>query len=338
MRRKKAFLCFLANLALIFVNYFLLLSFSVGSLNYHSHLIALAPEKLIDLKPELSIGVAEGDENYVFGMIRRLDVDSKGNIYILDWKYRKVKIFDQKGTYLREIVIPAGQGPQEADNLSGIAVTPSGILVINGQWKMILYNSQGEYLRTFKTDFSIFNIGCPGIEGVVGISPNKGKILHRFNLEGHLLESFGEYFPVPKEFESMKEAPMFATPLNFSCSKEGRLFLLNPHRYEIHIFKDGKLEEVLQGKNELFKPVRRLGRGFVATAASVFPVGKYYLVYLHQVEIEKYQADIFLGNKQVGSVDLPGELVASDSQGRLYFIDQREYPKIIRCSVLTTER
>jgi len=292
---------------------------------------AAASEQLINLKQELSIGMAEGDENYIFGMVSGVDVDDRGNIYVLDWRYRKVKTFNSDGKFRWEIFIPAGQGPQEADNLSGLAVTPSGILFLNAGWKVIVYDSEGKYLNTFKTEFRLMNVGCPGFEGVVGIGPHKGQMLHVFDQNGRLLDSFGGLFVVPEEFAAMREAPMFAAPLKFSCSKDGRIFVLNPYRYEVSIFKQGKLAGVLKGKNELFKPVQRLGRAFVATAANIFPVANYILVALRRVEIKEHIADVFSDNKQVGSLMLPGEMVAIDGQGRLYFVEETDYPKIIRC-------
>jgi len=36
--------------------------------------------------------------------------------------------------------------------------------------------------------------------------------------------------------------------------------------------------------------------------------------------------------KQVGSLKLPGEPKAIDYDGKLYLIDQQEYPRLIRCA------
>ena len=90
------------------------------------------------LKPDLSIGIEDGDGNYIFGKISRITLDGDGNIYVLDYKYRVVWIFNEEGIWLRSIAVPSGQGPQEAMNPNGIAVTPKGTLFINDVLKIIV--------------------------------------------------------------------------------------------------------------------------------------------------------------------------------------------------------
>ncbi len=283
--------------------------------------------------PELTIGQESGDENFMFGHISYIDVDPGGNIYIADSKNRQVRVFDRDGRFLRKIAVPQGQGPQELNQISGIAVTPSGLLFINGDRKMIVYDGQGNYLRTFKVDFQVSCIRSAGSEEVIGIGPHEGKILHVFDFEGRLLSSFGEVLEVPKDFEPMKMMPMFGAPLLFSASKDGRVFVLNPHRYQVLVFKDKKLEASLAGSNELYEPLTRMGRGFVSTAAIILPAGKLLLVYFESFKNQEHVADLFIDGKQVGSMKLPGELKAIDYQGKLYMVIPGEFPRVTRYSV-----
>ncbi len=173
--------------------------------------------------------------------------------------------------------MPAGQGPREATNLSGIAVTPGGTLFVNDMQKVIVYGPDGQYLRTFLVDFMISSIGCAGTEELVAIGPNGGKILHVFDPAGKLLASFGDTFTPPGEFAPMKDMPMFGAPLIFNCAKDGRIFVLNPHKYEVSVFKDRKLERTIAGKSELFKPLQKMGRGIVSTAAHIVASGEFVL-------------------------------------------------------------
>lgn len=299
----------------------------------NSQFSAPAEKTAFKLVPELTIGQESGDENLMFGAIFRVDVDAKGNIYVFDGRNRQVRVFSKDGHFLWKISIPAGQGPQETTQIAGIAVTPSGMLFINGDRKMILYDSKGNYLRTFQVNFHISSIGSPGTEEIVGIGPHEGKILHVFNSEGQILDSFGEIFDVPKEFEPMKIMPMFGAPILLSCSNDGRIFVLNPHRYEFLIFRNRKLEASIKGTSEIYEPVTQRGRGFTSTAATILPAQKYILVYLFSYKNQARIADIFLNGKQVGSMELPGELMASDYEGKLYFVSQEEYPRVIRCSI-----
>ncbi len=287
----------------------------------------------ITLTPDLSIGVEDGDENFMFGSISRIDIDGAGNIYVLDYRYRTIRVFDGNGMFLRKVEVPAGQGPREATNLSGIAVTPGGTLFINDMRKVIVYAPDGTYLSTFTVDFMISSIGCPGTEHLVAIGPHAGKILHVFDPEGKRLDSFGEAFPVPKEFEAMKEMPMFQAPLLFNCAKDGRIFVLNPHKYEVSVYMNERLEAVFKGKSPLFRPLERMGRAYISTAAYVARSGDITLVVLSVPVPNRWQADVFRGGRQIGSIDVPGRPFCVDPQNRVYFAVEEDFPKVVRYEV-----
>ncbi|MCX6563397.1 MAG: 6-bladed beta-propeller [Candidatus Aminicenantes bacterium] len=288
-------------------------------------------QPLLTLKPDLTIGVEDGDEKLMFGSISRIDLNDKGDIFILDYKYRKISVFDRDGHYLRTILVPAGQGPQEATNLSGIAVTPSGRLYVNDMRKVIVYGPDGRFERSFLVDFMISSIGCPGTESLVAIGSNRGKILHTFDPTGKLLDSFGDPFPVPAEFEALKDMPMFRAPILFDCSKDGKIFVLNPSKYEVTVFQANHVEQDIRGESALFKPVQRMGRGFVSTAAHIIKSGDYVLVAFQNPDRKaQKKMDIFKAGQQVGSMDISGTPFVVDAQGRIYFAEEEEFPKVRR--------
>jgi hypothetical protein len=288
----------------------------------------------LSLESNLTLGVEDGDEKLMFGRIVSLDIDSLGNIYVLDYKFRRVSVFDSKGKLLKQIAVPEGQGPREATNLSGIAVTPEGTLFINDMRKVIVYGSDGEYRRTFLVDFMISSIGCPGTEELVTIGPHEGKILHVFDAQGKHIDSFGDLFTPPGELEPMKEMPMFGAPVLFNCAKDGRIFMLNPHKYEVSVFKDRKLERVIEGRNDEFKPLQKMGRGFISTAAQIVSSGDFVFVALQKLDPRaKKTADVFQAGKQVGSVDLPGTPYITDAQGMIYIAEEEGFPRVVRYAV-----
>jgi hypothetical protein len=289
----------------------------------------------ITLKPDLVIGVAEGDENLMMEEIARIDLDSAGNIYVLDYKARLIRIFKSAGAFLRNISVPAGQGPKEATDLSGIAVTPKGMVYINDQRKIIVYDAHGNFVRSFLVDFMISAIGCPGTENLVAIGPHAGKILHVFDEAGKLQGSFGAPFAVPAEFEELKDMPMFSAPLVFDSGKDGRIFVLNPNRYEVSVFKDGRLEQVLKGESPLFTPIKKMGRGFVSTAAHITGVGGRVFVALQILDprLQK-KMEVFENGKQVDTLDVKGIPFAADPQGRIYFAEHEDFVKVVRYSVV----
>jgi hypothetical protein len=289
----------------------------------------------VTLKTDLTIGVEDGDENLMFGEVIRIDIDGKGNIYVLDYKFRKIAVFDKDGKLLRIIAVPEGQGPREATNLSGIAVTPGGTLFVNDMGKVIVYGPDGQYIRTFLVNFTISSIGCPGTEDLVAIGPHGGKILHVFDQAGKLLASFGDAFTPPAEYEPIKEMLMCGAPILFNCTKDGRIFVLNPHKYEVSVFKDRKLEHVLDGRSEIFKPFQKKGRGFVSTAAHIVPSGEFVFVCFRNPDPKaKKTADVFQSGKQVGSLEIPGTPHMADSLGRIYVAEEEGFPKVVRYTVV----
>ena len=289
----------------------------------------------VTLKPDLTIGVEDGDENLMFGSISRIDLDGKGNIYVLDYKFRKVVVCGPDGRHLRTIAVPEGQGPREATNLGGIAVTPDGTLFVNDTRKIIVYGPDGQFLRSFLVDFHISSIGCAGTEDLVAIGPHGGKILHIFDQTGKLLASFGDTFTPPAEYEQMREMPMFGAPLLFNCAKDGRIFVLNPHKYEVSVFKDRKLEQVLEGRSEIFKPIQKMGHGLVSAAARIVPSDGFVFVCLeNRGPGAKKTADVFQAGKQIGTMDVPGTPYVTDPQGRIYFAEEEGFPKVVRYTIV----
>lgn len=288
----------------------------------------------VSLESNLTLGVEGGDEKLMFGRIVRIDIDGRGNIYVLDFKFRRINVFDSKGSLLRQILVPEGQGPRDATNPSSIAVTPGGTLFVNDMQKVIVYGSDGEYLRTFRVDFMISSIGCPGTEEFVAIGPHEGKILHVFDAQGQHIGSFGDLFTPPGELEPMKEMPMFGAPILFNCAKDGRIFVLNPHKYEVSVFKDRKLERVIEGRNDEFKPLQKMGRGFISTAAHIVSSGDFVFVAFQKIDPRANKtADVFRAGKQVGSVDLPGTPHVTDAQGMIYIAEEEGFPKVVRYAV-----
>ena len=313
-----------------------------------AHLSVPAPGQIppATLSPNLTFGVDEGDEKLMFGMIVRVDVDGRGNIYILDYKFSRVGVFDSKGHLLRQIAVAEGQGPRETTGMPGIAVTPGGTLFINDTRKVIVYDPDGRYVRTFPVGFNIISIGCPGREDLVVLGPHEGKILHEFDARGELVASYGDMFRSPQKLEPMREAPLFGAPLRFSCAKDGRVFVLNPHKYEVSVFKDRKLEGLIEGRNDAFKPVQRTSFGFASTVAEIVPSGDLVFVALLTMDPKaKMTADVFQSSRQIGTIDLPGEPMAADLHGTIYVAEQEggpfgrparegDFPKVVRYAVI----
>ena len=50
-----------------------------------------------------SIGVYEGDDNYIFANIHDVAITPNGNLYICDWGDKCIKVYDKNGVFIRKL-------------------------------------------------------------------------------------------------------------------------------------------------------------------------------------------------------------------------------------------
>ena len=81
------------------------------------------------LEETLRIGLPGGSSPDVFGRIAALEVDRAGHIYVFDGIDRELRIFDSSGRFVRKHG-RRGSGPGEFEEVVGIAVSPSGSVVL----------------------------------------------------------------------------------------------------------------------------------------------------------------------------------------------------------------
>jgi len=80
------------------------------------------------LVPEVSIGVLDGPEEYLFGSIYSIAVDDEGQVYVLDGQARNIRVFDSDGAYI-EMAARRGEGPGELSNAFSVVVLPDGRII-----------------------------------------------------------------------------------------------------------------------------------------------------------------------------------------------------------------
>lgn len=290
------------------------------------------------LREDLVIDVESGDENLTFGSVADIGLDALGHIFILDWEGRRLQVFDSQGKFLRSIVGKPGQGPEEIAMLGGLAVSPSGSIAVldRGGNKVVLFSRQGAFRSYFRLDFQANYLGYVGGERIVVPGLNKGKILHLFAEEGHLLSSFAEPFEVPSEFSKYKDMPMMKCPLRFSCSARGSIFLFNPHKFEIFVYRDSQLVKRITGKSELFVPLwiphvssQRVALRFPFLTMLEFGERLYVTVLRPEGEGPN-DLFVFENDRPVASLPVVGMPRAVDSQGRLYCAVETDFPRLVR--------
>ena len=119
------------------------------------------PEALAHWRTEraLTIGQLDGPQEYSFGQIADVDVDARGQVFVLDRQARHAMVYDRDGRF-RFRVGGAGEGPGEFSRAAAsIRVGPLDSIMILDFWQMRLtvFGPLGTLARTLPLRF-----GRPG--------------------------------------------------------------------------------------------------------------------------------------------------------------------------------
>jgi len=77
----------------------------------------------------MTIGLLDGDDAETFGIVRTIEVDTAGNVYVLGEQTADIHVFDQDGGYITSYS-RRGQGPQELLSIRGSDIDPRGVLYV----------------------------------------------------------------------------------------------------------------------------------------------------------------------------------------------------------------
>jgi hypothetical protein len=106
-------------------------------------------EEIFEIEEELSIGAAEGAEEYMFLNAYEVAVDNRERIFVSDLRGVHIKVFDKSGNYITTIG-RKGQGPGEFGQITNIQITPENELMVHDRYtrRLSLFSLDGKYLRT----------------------------------------------------------------------------------------------------------------------------------------------------------------------------------------------
>ena len=104
-------------------------------------------EIVFDLEEDLSIGKVD-DSNYLFYLVRDIEVDNQGNIYVGDMSNCRVQKFNKDGKYIQTIG-RQGQGPGEFERPTKIRINEKSgnIYVQDSVYNIVIFDRHGNYLR-----------------------------------------------------------------------------------------------------------------------------------------------------------------------------------------------
>lgn len=203
-----------------------------------------------ELVEDLSIGVDEGDTNYVFGYPHLDGIDKDGNLYILDITNFRISKYDSSGKYLLSFG-RKGQGPGEFqsvfnsffdENMSTYFLQDFGSKRVNR------YSNEGTFLGSTKFSGFLNRLFSNNNQSqFVFMESNfdyKNQIVTKtfflYSQEGILLDSL---FNIQQEiFSPIPGGVVFIKPFEYCMDKNDNIYIVFDDRYKINKYdSNGKL-------------------------------------------------------------------------------------------------
>lgn len=222
-----------------------------------------------DLEEDLSIG-NEKDDNCYFYKTVDVEVDSEGNIYVIDRANYRVQKFDKDGNYILTMG-RKGQGPGEFETLNNLLIDRAGRICVNDRQMIHVFNPNGQleeclnlyrYFSSFSFTYS-GEIVCQVSTRVAEGRVEKIALLHQ---DGQLLKSYiSSLMPVVRIKNRIFIGGNTYNPRLYLCpwtkgaavyglSSEYRLYFINSLGEIAFIAQKEEKPEVItkKGKNEFF--------------------------------------------------------------------------------------
>ena len=108
----------------------------------------------IEFLEDLSIGVGEGEEEYMLYGPRAVDADAEGNIYILESSAVRLRKYDPRGKHIMDLG-RKGQGPGELNSPTAFCLdAQNNVYILDGR-RIEVLDHNGVYQDTIKIDHYI---------------------------------------------------------------------------------------------------------------------------------------------------------------------------------------
>jgi hypothetical protein len=209
-----------------------------------------------ELIEELSIGLEDGDENYILNRPHAINVDINGTIYILDWGDINIKVYDKHGKFLRTIG-RKGMGPGEINQppLYFDLSFDGKIYIADSRNKRVaIFDTSGSHISGFSiydgllSNIKIFNNDTIFISKRFYEDEIRKLSIYKYNLDGKELLNYGLFKlhqPIiikRDEKSSSSVSSPYAPNTVWTVSSDGFLYTGYGEPYQIKVFDlDGKI-------------------------------------------------------------------------------------------------
>jgi hypothetical protein len=291
--------------------------------------IRSSAEDAIDFRPVA--GFLKLPEEMTLGPCSGVDIDSRGNIYVIQRKSPPILCFNSSGQLLRSWGTPLVGRDSDMQGAHAIRVDNDDFVWITDRARHLVrkFDQTGQLLLTLGTEGSPgtsphqFNRPADvafGRSGEVYVADGYGNSrVMKFDRHGKFLATWGEAGSAPGQFN---------LPHSIAVGQDGRVYVGDRYNSRIQIFDgEGNLKEILPGFVPCGIAFDRAGNLFVADGVSqVLQLdGRGKIVKSWGTQPE--ELGLKPGQRSVPPIANPGgfrfvpHLLAVDAQGSLYLAD-----------------
>ncbi len=155
----------------------------------------------LDIEEKVLIKESDKGENYIFGSISDISIDTFENIYLLDSRQRKILKYDKEGRFIKTIG-KVGQGPGEFVFPLKLFLDEKDNLYVNDQGRsIIVYDRDGNFKSFFKAKKPISDFYIDKDENIYTLTREFSesgvlKIFVKFDREGNELKKIAKFLEV----------------------------------------------------------------------------------------------------------------------------------------------
>jgi len=200
----------------------------------------------------------------MISFVQDIDVDNKGNIWIIDWDTSQLYRFDKNGDSTK-LIATSGQGPGELNLPQSIFIQNEIVFVANFANRVSQFNSEGSYIKSFISIDGHFPTSCIAStkEGFIFLgglrrrtdgNTLKGEMIHEYSPEGKYIKSF---CPVDERVEHLGLGRFCG--IQFDLDENDNIYAVQSVNYKIEVYdKDGNLKERFGERQNYYKEPKLL--------------------------------------------------------------------------------
>jgi hypothetical protein len=242
---------------------------------------------------ELSIGVAEGDENYMFGGRVYFKTDDEGNFYVVDWDRKRIQKYDPHGKYLLTMG-GKGQGPGEFINVWDPKFDKDKNLYVMdiANKRVSFFNEDGKFIKQIKVPagLSVLGVNSRGFyfagQSKIVEDAAMAKVITSYGLFDDKFDPISEIHrttwesknPSGRDAESRAKfladifsAEAFKPNVTHFFAENDFIYFGYPEKYEISVYSpEGKLSKIIQREYTPLKVTKKHKENFISYLESEY--------------------------------------------------------------------